>query len=761
MEVNQAGILNQPRVFLNTSMSKISKTKISAGVFWLEVPEAELFVLCGCPADSVKHLMKAGKIHDYEIETDSGSGPNHHSHGTITNETGPNAILLSDLSVQKGDFANLAEFPVLQMLYRQGMLLPNHPNNTGAKPLLIGQEHVVNAQMNYIYRGNYGLTSLEDILASGLPREQAEEMMRIKLFFAFGEIRPSSDLLQSIIVDHEPVEVLNGVKIVRKKVNCYEFIYKDESVEVDLNLAKNETYETPYQLENHYFKRDYFSVVHTGEGDGWDIDRPCMASVICFQGKIFLIDVGPNIAHTLNAIGIDVNEVEGIFHTHAHDDHFAGLTTLIHTNHKIKYYSTQMVRASVTKKLSSLMSIEESTFEEYFEVCDLEFDEWNNIDGLEVKPVYSPHPVETNILFFRTLWEDGYATYAHLADVASHDILNKMLQNNKKKPGISSKLKNKVWNDYLSPVQVKKIDIGGGIIHGKAEDFKDDKSEKIILAHTAHKLSEEEQLIGCGVTFGSTDVLIEGHEDYPLEFGGAYLQGYYPNVEDGEIHMLLNCKRELVSPGTVLLKDQEIPDHACLVLTGVAEFLSAEEKTSYQLSSGTLIGDLAVLFGLKSTGIYRALSHIETLRIPEILFKEFVHRNELTEQLKKTHEITEFLQQTWLFGESISSPVQSQIAQNMTLNNYSKGEKIVYDGLMLVKEGKVELSGLQSGRSSNKHVISKGDFWGGENMITSKTSKNLAKAVTRAKVYSITNTEIFKQIPIIRWKLLEQSQKRV
>ena len=196
------------------------------------------------------------------------------------------------------------------------------------------------------------------------------------------------------------------------------------------------------------------------------------------------------------------------------------------------------------------------------------------------------------------------------------------------------------------------------------------------------------------------------------------------------------------------------------MLTGVAEFLSAEKKISYQLSSGTLIGDLAVLFGLKNTGIYRALSHIETLRIPEILLKEFVHRNKLTEQLKKTHEITEFLQQTWLFGESSSSPVQSQIAQNMRLKNYSKGEKIVYDGLMLVKEGKVELGGLQSGRSSNKHVISKGDFWGGENMITSKTSKILAKAVTRAKVYSITNTEILKQIPIIR-KLLEQSQKRV
>lgn len=138
-------------------MSRIALTKIAAGVFWLEVPEAELYVLCGCPADSVKHLMKAGKIRDLDREVSSlepGSGSFQHPHGSVTNETGPNAILLSDLSVQKGDFANLAEFPVLQMLYRQGMLLPNHTNNTGAKPLLIGRKNVVNAQMEYIHRGN-------------------------------------------------------------------------------------------------------------------------------------------------------------------------------------------------------------------------------------------------------------------------------------------------------------------------------------------------------------------------------------------------------------------------------------------------------------------------------------------------------------------------------------------------------------------------------------------------------------------------------
>jgi hemerythrin len=49
-------------------MSRIANTKIATGVFWVEVPEAELYVLCGCPADSVKHLMKAGKIRNLDSD---------------------------------------------------------------------------------------------------------------------------------------------------------------------------------------------------------------------------------------------------------------------------------------------------------------------------------------------------------------------------------------------------------------------------------------------------------------------------------------------------------------------------------------------------------------------------------------------------------------------------------------------------------------------------------------------------------------------
>ena len=309
-------------------------------------------------------------------------------------------------------------------------------------------------------------------------------------------------------------------------------------------------------------------------------------------------------------------------------------------------------------------------------------------------------------------------------------------------------------------MQVKNIDIGGGIIHGKAKDFKADKSEKIILAHTAHKLTQDEKIIGCGVTFGSTDILIEGHEDYALELGGDYLREYYPKVEDSEIHLLLNCERESVSVGTILLRDQEIPEYVCLVLTGVAELLSTKEKTSYQLSSGSLIGDLAVLFGLKSKGTYRALSYIETLKIPAVLFKEFVNRNQLMKQLQKTQETIEFLEQTWLFGESISSPIQSRIAQSITAKKYKKGEKIECTGLMLVKKGKVELTSRKSGKQERQLMVKEGDFWGGEKMISNENISVNARANTSTTIYNITDIEILQQIPIVRWKMLEQTEKR-
>jgi hemerythrin len=722
----------------------IEKTQITTGVYWVAVPQAQLRILCGCPADSVKHLMKKGLIQWVEKNG-------------VTYETGPNAILLSDLSLQNGHFANLAEFPVLQMLYRQGIIIPNHPNNTGHKPILIGQEEIVRSQMNYIYRGNYGLISLQEIEAAGIAPDVADEMMRMKLRFAFGNIRPTEDLLEDCIVRDQAAEIRNGVLVRRLGFNVYEFSYEGDSVQVDLNLSEGEAYETPYELGAHQVSRDYFAITHSGEGDGWDTNRPCMASIVTFQGRIYLIDAGPNISHSLNALGINVNEIEGIFHTHAHDDHFAGLTSLIRSDHRIKYYSTRLVRESVTKKLAALMSIDENQFDEFFDVHDLEFDTWNNVNGLEVFPVFSPHPVETNILFLRTLWKEGHVTYAHLADITAFSVLEGMISDDPKAPGISRELYERTRSHYLTKVNLKKIDIGGGMIHGLATDFRADNSTKIVLSHKASPLSNQEKEIGSGLAFGMTDVLIPGKIDYYLKYAAKYLHAYYPTVPESEINMLLNCPRVPFSAGTILLKNNEAPAHVYLILTGSVEFIRAESKVNNILSAGSLAGDMGALFGLINFGTYRAASYIETLQIPSHLFEEFVARNRIFNEIQRVQDRIEFMRSTPLFGESVSYPIQTKIAQVMEQEFYPEGSEIelTQPSLVLIRRGQVEL--LMEGKTPQ--VVEEGEFCG-EETILGQQRRFLMRAVKDSRVYKISDSELLREIPIVRWKLLERSEQR-
>jgi hemerythrin len=724
-------------------MPKMRKFVVTKGVSFIEVPDAELYILCGCPADSVKHLMKRGLI--APIEKDG-----------VSFETGPNAILLSDVMLQKGSFCNLSEFPVLQMLYRQGLILPDHPNNNGVKPLIIGSREQVFTQMNYIYRGNYGFVSKDEIMATGISEDEAEELMQMKMRFAFGKIRKTEDLLDKRIVENNPVEIRNGVFVKRIDTNIFEITYEGESIIVDLNLSDEEGYECPYHLEFHDIKREYFSVIHSGEGDGWDTDRPSMSSVIIFQGKIYLIDAGPNIQYALAHLGIGMNEIEGVFHTHSHDDHFAGLTTLLRADHRIKYYATPYVRMSVLRKLSALLSIDEDDFSHYFEVHDLVMDEWNDIEGLEVKPVVSPHPVETTVLFFRSLWKDGYKEYAHFADIVSLDVLKGMIGDSES-PGISQEWFEKIEERYLTPVDIKKLDVGGGLIHGVAEDFEKDASKKILLAHTALKLTDKQKEIGSGAPFGAVDVLIPASQDYLRKNSFGYLKNYFPGAPIERLNMLLNNPVVCFNPASIMVHEGEINDNIYVVLTGAVEVLHSEEGSHSALSAGAFVGELSAFYGIPATKTYRSVSFVNALAVPRSLYIEFIKMSKMYSELGRVREYRDFLYKTALFGDELSYSVQNVIAKSMHLRYYPENTDFVDTAniIYLIKTGRVE-------RCLGMDVCDQmgvGDFFGEETSVFKMPSLFRYCSVEPVEVYEIP-ADVVLNIPIVRWKVLEAFDSR-
>jgi len=721
------------------------KIDVASGIQWVGVPEANLRVLCGCPADAVKHLIKRGLILPQEVKG-------------VACETGPNAILLSDISLQNGDFANLAEFPVLQMLYKQGLILPGHPNNTGRKPVLIGSADQVDSQMRYIYRGNYGLVSQEEIMQAGVPEEQAAEMMRLKLKFAFGRIRPTSDFIDTQIVGDDVVEIAEGVSLRRLQPNVFEFAHGGETVTVDLNLPPGINYECAYPLGFRRFESEYFSVIHSGEGDGWAVDRPCVSSIITYQGSLYLIDAGPHLVNTLSALGIGIDQVDGIFHTHAHDDHFAGLTALMRAGRRIKYFATRLVRASVEKKLAALLNVGEENFTDFFDVHDLTFDTWNDVEGLEVLPIFSPHPVETNIFVFRTLWGEGYRTYAHFADIVSLDILQGMVTDRKELPGLDQEAFERTRAAYLAPYDLKKIDVGGGMIHGEAKDFREDASTRILLGHRATLLTPEEKEIGSSAAFGTVDVLVEGQLDGLRRQAFAYLEANLPGVSLNDLRMLVNHPITEINPGAIFLKEGETPKEMLLLLSGRVEKIRTRDHLFGSLSAGSLIGDSAMLDERPSLHTYRASSFVQVLRLPVGLYAKVIQRNGLQERVRRLVDMRTFLNTTSLFSEGLPVAVLGRIIDGAIERRYRSGEDIGGKDIQVVniiRFGHIERT--LGGRGLS--ILKERDFFGEESAVLKVPALFHLRALEETAVVQIPG-ELLEVVPILRWKMFEKHQQQ-
>jgi len=717
--------------------------KVATGLFWLEIPEKDLFLMCGCPMDSIKHLENMDIIHRVDMD-------NYYM------ESGPNAILLSDLAVQNGYFCNLAEFPILHMMYKQGMALPGHPGNKGTRPQLIGISDQVEAQKKYIFRGNYGLASKEEFADAGCSSSDSELMWNLKMKFNFNTIHEPEALVETTVISDKEVELRPGVFLKRKGLNLYTIRFNNEFVDIDLNLNDKEQYEPPYQLQSTKVSREYFSIIHMGEGNGWDNSRPCMGSIINFKGKIYLIDAGPNIEYSLNAIGISVNDVEGIFHTHIHDDHFAGLTYLIMADHKIKYYATEPVMDTARKKLSALMGQEEGIFDAVLEPVVLESQKWNDIDGLEIKPILSPHPVETSIFYFRVFNGESYKTYGHLADIISRKILKSFISKGNPKEGITEEFYNQVWQDYLDYADIKKVDVGGGMVHGEAEDFLDDPSEILILSHMDRPLNDREKNIGINVEFGTQHILIPSSENYTKQKASRILCSYFPEASADSLKILLDCPFIEFPDDTVIAQDSTKMDEVFLIISGRVHYLFSDSGSYHEMTSGSAVGLMNGLWGDPIQGIYRTASHVEALVISKKKFNQFLSRNKEMDNLKKMSRILFDIQSTYLLGSRISNLNLVRLAQRTGTVHFLPGDTIPGGwsrDLYLLKKGRVEIY------CGNKKIgaLNKWDSWGGYPVYPIRNDLTIEARIGGSKpseLYRISY-DVLKDIPVVQWNLFQ------
>lgn len=723
----------------------IKKTTIVDGLFYVEIPEANLYIQCGAPAESVKHLMKKKIIKP--ITQDS-----------VTFETGPNAILLSDSMIQNGEFSNMSEFSVLQMLYRQGMMIPNHPNNKGTKPILIGSNTQVNSQKAYIYRGNYGLVSQKEIQECGFDNKKAQELMNMKLKFAFGKLQPVDKLIHSCILENEKKEIQNGVFIERKEHNIFTISYKDQTIEINLNLGKNQTYPSPYILPQSKIEKNHFSVIHTGEGDGWDINRASMNSIISFEGKLYIIDVVPNIKYILNALSIDINEIEGVFQTHTHDDHIAGVTSLLRSDKRIKFFASKLVISAAAKKLSALLNFDELEFYNLVDTHELEIDQWNDIAGLEVKPYISPHPVETTIFVFRALQvNNSYKTYGHFADIIDLSVLKKMIVDNDSDIGVREDFFDEVSKNYTQHLDLKKVDVGGGMIHGNAKDFKDDTTTKLILAHTSKELNTQEKAIGIQTSFGSSDILIPSSKNYDLDIVYSHLKSNFPILTKNQIKEFYDFNMIIVKPETTIIKKDEDIKKVYLIISGQIQKVKKDKNTTIILTPGIIIGEKTALTKELPQTNYISKNYVKLLEIPVEFFYNFVEKNNLLNHMIEQHSKSLNLQKSYLLQDEITYSTLNKIIEEIEEISLDKG---LFDldnkSLYIIIKGEVHTKINET----TIETLNPRDYFGGESAILSYPTAYSFEIIQKTLLYKIPEF-VLRDIPIVRWKILEKLEYQI
>jgi hemerythrin len=724
-------------------MSYFEIIPVIPGVTWVSVPEAGLNMLCGCPEDSIKHLIRLGLIKTLKKND-------------VTYETGPNAILLSEVSVMHGSFANLAEFPVLQMLYKQGMILPNHPNNNGQKPILIGTAKQLKSQLDYIYCGNYGLTELQEFTAAGVSEAEAKEILRMKLKFAFGNFTPSADFLQTIEIQRTPTPIKGGVAINRIDLNRYEISFRDEMIEVDLNLPAARLRPPPYQLSFQQIKTGYFSIIHSGEGDGWDTNRPCMSSILAFDGRLYLIDAGPNILNTLNVLGISITSLSGVFMTHCHDDHFCGLTALIRSDHRLEFYAAPLVRASVSKKLSALLGTSGDIIAELFKIHELMMNDWNEVGNLQIKPLLSPHPVETTNLLFRAASPaspDGFESYYHLADITSARVLKTLVTENTTEPGISSQLFHQTLANYSIPAVLKKVDIGGGLIHGDAVDFRGDQSGKIVFSHIARELTDEEREIGNQVPFGLVETLIASHLNQDIEAAARYLQSYF-DLESQHLRDLLNADIQVFAPGTTILRAGSKSPWVYLTVTGTVDMLDSKRSIHQQIAAGSLIGGTQALTDDVMSETYVSTGYVTALQMPARLFLHFVRKHKLENRAIRMARNHAMLCTSELFNGIAYSPPVTAISLDMMTKSVSQGAIVTAarePRLVLILDGEFSLFS----RKKLIYRLGKGEVLTPETILGIDQEFEYSAQATKNGTLAIIPGRFVKDIPLLRWRLME------
>ena len=145
-------------------------------------------------------------------------------------------------------------------------------------------------------------------------------------------------------------------------------------------------------------------------------------------------------------------------------------------------------------------------------------------------------------------------------------------------------------------------------------------------------------------------------------------------------------------------------------------------------------------------------------RLPIDLYNEVIRRNGLSDYVRRVADLRIYLNTISLFSEGLSVKVLGGIIDSATERNFQPNELINGKDILVIN---IIRSGLVERTVDGKilDVLKPHDFFGEEGAILKIPNQYRLRALTETSVLQIPG-KLLEDVPIIRWKILEDYQHR-
>ena len=694
---------------------KIIVNKLDPGVFVVEIPKTGRKISLGQPPDTIKRLQQVGYY-------------------------GVNAVdsfVLIDTKMQGDSICwVLSEFPILYALYlrpveQNGQLIPAF--FAGKFPVVAGLENDVKQTLKMIKYGNYGLDSIEEIDAMDIPGATKTALRKEILGLGVGcEIKDSETFIKPIILDPDPnhpsefSDLGDSIFIGKIGFNQYQFIFENDSIEVDVTLQPTEQFSPAIEYKHLKFPQTNFGIWHTGEYDGMDPYFSCAHTSIIHKYNPVLIDYPSNITDIINHNGLSKQSINTIIVTHNHDDHIGGMVELFRRSSPCKIVTSEPVKYSVIKKIAALVDLPDNVVENSFEWIILPFLKKNpyqtetlNLDGLKITGHLSCHCVPTTVYTIAINHDGLEYTYAHIVDIVSFRRMRSMV-----KEGWMPAAHLKYLDQLIRKTEYNLLKYDAGCtndesvpfsVHGQWQDLINsatDRSFRIFTHVNKSQLSTDYVKEGRFVRIGDLDNALKSPAGRLIEFGKGlnehiplFHQAYqiilkyyvslisHPISKDNQAKMQHYAYSFANSPkpadlniGYYLIEQGTISNFVYVIIKGRAEICihndAGETIFSSVIGDGEVIGDIGALSDNPRMASVKTLNRVSYLEIPSNLFKESMKAMNIDYigHFKALFEKRLLFQSAWEISKDVPTIVFNEIAQKSIFRRIKKGDYLIQKG---------------------------------------------------------------------------------